>query len=229
MYPLRGTEVNRKWVAGGVVALVVLTLFCCAGGADTPEPIPFRDLSTPSPTQSTNATQVPPSPAERDGSATQSAQVSPHTPAEFVAWRETFLDQMAENQHYCGGWAEVSCDDAACVVRIDPGPLAFAKQLARRPRIILERFATDALGMPREIDSCQYALNQLNTYSTQTHGVSGKYMCWGYSPRVDMAAPAAGAQMRDGKCINCPQIVDPGPPRASHLCEQLSGQTLHQP
>ncbi len=217
---------KRRWWALLGLALLAAIGLCAGLESGSPPKASYREIPAPIATVAPRPTE--PSGVVRDGPNVLPSPLTPEqTEARFVAWREDFLHELGELEWYCGGTAEVTCDGAACVVRVDQDKLVSWGRYFRRPQRMVEQFAVHELGMPAVLDRCKVAWDDVHRaggwWPVKTAGPS----CNGFFPRVEQPPPPAeGANMRDGHCVNCDRYDDPGPPHAIALCDQLAGQPL---
>ena len=105
---------------------------------------------------------------------------------DFVAWRTTFLGDLAFLPDRCASDDALACDSRGCVVRITR-PNSFStwtQQVMRRPRYQAELFGVRMLGLPLEIDQCAMAINTFVATHPTTNVFGETYgTCRGFFPR----------------------------------------------
>jgi len=218
---------DRRWLAAAGVSLLLLVGLCLGLRPGEFKNIEVRHVeSAPAEVRRTPSRPLPVDP---DGPFLLPSPLTPGEEEErFEAWREDFLVRVGELGRFCGGEAEVTCDDSACVVRVDPSEMAWIDRYIRRPQRLVEQFAVHRLGLPEVLDRCGTAWKDIQDHSALVSVTDSDPTCFGFFPRIEQPPlPAEGRQMRDGRCTNCEQYPDPGPEHGRRLCGELADQPFH--
>lgn len=135
--------------------------------------------------------------------------------AERTSWQRELERDAAEVREACGYPLTLRCDEVACVVRVEDDDFSRALN-ALRPQPLVER-VLQAAGLPEGpcLSSTQALLRHARLESWRSPDDD---VCLGFAPVPPRAAPPGGAQMHDGRCVNCAPVEDLAPAHITALC-----------